>query len=290
MLDIIVNPLAGGKNGKKMDKSLSKVENYLKERKIPYAIHKTEYKSHGTILTKELISRGARNIIAMGGDGTLHEVINGFSDFDRVTLGIIPCGTGNDFAYAINLPKDVIKSLEVIIKGEAKYTDFIQLPTVRCLNVAGMGIDVDVLNRYEKLKKKTKFGYTKCLIKSLFKFDRINYTASYNEKVENASSYIACVANGVCIGGGLKVCPTADVSDGLLDFINVKKMKGFRLLGALLKLKSGKILSLQECIHNKTKKIEISTNSPYFVNVDGEIYKDIPFSAEIITNTLRIYR
>ena len=290
MLDFIVNPLAGGKNGKVMNKNLSLVSNYLSEKQIPFTIHKTEYKGHGKILTEELIKNGSTDIIAMGGDGTLHEVINGFSNFERVTLGILPCGTGNDFAFSLGLPTNVLDALKIVLDKNTVYTDFLQLPTLRCLNVAGMGMDVDVLNRYEKLKKKTKFGYTKCLLKTLFKFDHISFTATINGKTEELKSYIACIANGVCFGGGLKVCPVANVSDGLLDFITVEKMGKLRLINALLKLKAGKILTIREAKHQTASEVEIKTNGDYFVNLDGELYKNIPFSLKVISNTLKVYR
>ena len=98
MLDFIVNPSAGGKNGKKMMKVLHQLTKRLDERQIDYAIHIGKELKSSREKTKELIKNGATDIIAVGGDGTLHEVINGFSDFERVNLGIIPCGTGNDFA------------------------------------------------------------------------------------------------------------------------------------------------------------------------------------------------
>lgn len=290
MLDFIVNPLAGGKNGKVMNKNLSLVSNYLSEKQIPFTIHKTEYKGHGKVLTEDLIESGATDIIAMGGDGTLHEVINGFSNFEKVSLGILPCGTGNDFAFALGLPTNVLDALKIILNKNAVYTDFLQLPTLRCLNVAGMGMDVDVLNRYEKLKKKTKFGYTKCLLKTLFKFDHISFTVAINGKTEELKSYIACIANGVCFGGGIKVCPVASVSDGLLDFITVEKMGKLRLITALLKLKAGKILTIREACHQTASEVEIKTSGDYFVNLDGELYKNIPFSVKVVSNTLKIYR
>ena len=80
----------------------------------------------GTLLTQEIIKNGATDVVVMGGDGTLHEVINGFSDFGKVNLGLIPCGTGNDFACALKLPKDPVKALDLIIDGTPKYTDYFQ--------------------------------------------------------------------------------------------------------------------------------------------------------------------
>ena len=157
MLDLIVNPSAG-KDGKKVKKILPLVEKRLLERGIEYVIHATKMPKQATTLTQTLITSGATDIVVVGGDGTLHEVINGFSDFERVNLGIIPCGTGNDFINSINLPLDPIKAIDLIIDGTAKYTDFMQMPTVRGLNIIGMGIDVDVLKRYSALKKKASLS------------------------------------------------------------------------------------------------------------------------------------
>ena len=176
-MNIIINPTAGGKKGKKIQKILTRIEKRLTERKIEYSIHYTKYKGHGTILTDELIKGGAKDIVVMGGDGTLHEVINGFSNFENVNLGLIPCGTGNDFARALNLPKDPVKALDLIIDNEPQFTDFLQLPTVRGINIVCMGIDVDVLIRYSKLKHKNKLGYTWCLIKTLMNFHYTDFTA-----------------------------------------------------------------------------------------------------------------
>ncbi len=291
MLDIIVNPKAG-KDGKKIRKALPKIEKRLIERKVDYVIHKTQMPNHATTLTKSLINSGATCIVVVGGDGTLHEVINGFDNFDKVTLGIVPCGTGNDFASNLKLPLDVEKAIDLILDGQPKYTDFMQMPTVRGLNIIGMGIDVDVLKRYRALKRKNKFGYTACLIKTLFNFDYTDFSCNFNDSTttENYRSFVACVANGHCYGGGIEVCPIADSTDNKLDFIAVKEMKKIKLIKAFLKLKSGKILSLKETTHKNMQKIKITPNGHYTVNVDGELYDDIPFEVEIVSNKLRVFR
>lgn len=290
MLDFIVNPLAGGKNGRKMKKVLSKVEKSLQERNVKYAVHKTTAARTATAMTENLIKNGATTIVVVGGDGTLHEVINGFSDFDKVTLGIIPCGTGNDFATALRLPSDPIKALSLILDGKPYFTDFMQMPTVRGLNIIGMGIDVEVLKLYEKLKKKTKFGYTKCLIKALCNFNYTNFTAHINGDAENYRSFIACVANGYRYGGGIPICPVADPGDGALDFVAVTEIKKSKLIPAFLKLKAGKVLSLKEAVHKKMTEIKIDAEKPYTVNVDGELYENIPFDVKIVSDKLRVYR
>ena len=290
MLDFIVNPTAGGKKGKKIMKILHVLTKRLEKENVDYAIHITRELKSSREKTEELIKNGATDIIAVGGDGTLHEVINGFSNFEKVNLGIIPCGTGNDFARAINLPKKPIKALEVILNNKPQYTDYMQMPTVRGLNVIGTGIDVDVLKKYNALKKKNKFGYTKCLIKTLFDFEYTDFVVEIDGEKNSFRSFIAGVCNGYRFGGGIPICPIASANDGELDFIAVKEMPRIKIIGAFLKLKAGKILKLKQSIYKKIKKIKITSDKPFTVNVDGELYEDIPFEVKIISNTLKIYR
>ena len=291
MLDLIVNPIAGGKKGKKLLKTLKKIMAHLAERKIEYAVHVAKEHKSSRTKTQELIQNGATDIIAVGGDGTLHEVINGFSNFEKVNLGIIPCGTGNDFAATINLPKDPIKALGIIIDGTPKYTDFMQMPTVRGLNVIGMGLDVDVLVKYNKLKKKTKFGYTSCLIKSLIKFEYSNFEVQIdNGEKKKLRSFVACVCNGHRFGGGIPICPIASPEDNKLDFVAVNEMKRLKIIGAFIKLKSGKIFNLKQTVYDKAENIKIESDKPCVVNVDGELYENIPFDVQIVSNKLKIYR
>lgn len=290
MLDFIINPIAGGKRGKKIKNTLSIIESYLKERNVEYKIHHTEYKGHAKEVAKNLTANGATDVIAVGGDGTLHEVINGFTNFNKVNLGLIPCGTGNDFAWAIKLPKDPKEVLKLILDGTPKYTDFMQMPTVRGINIIGTGIDVDVLKRYESLKKKNKFGYTMCLVKTLFNFKYTDFTADLDGQTHDYTSFIACIANGSVYGGGIPICPPADPTDEVLNFIAVKAIKKIKIIGAFLKLKGGKIMTFKETEHFTCKNVKITTKTPCIVNVDGELYENIPFEVKIVSNTLKMYR
>ncbi len=290
MLDLILNPTAGGLRGEKILKALFEIETHLKVRDVPYRVHYATVKGQTTELTKTLIDQGATDLVIMGGDGTLHAAINGFNNFDKANMGIIPCGTGNDFAYALGIPKDPIKAIDLIIDGTPKYTDYMQMPSVRGLNVIGMGIDVEVLKRYSELKKKTKWGYTKCLIKTMFNYKAFDFVADMNGEAKPYNSFIAAVANGCVFGGGIPVCPVAEVDDGKLNFVAVKGMNKLSLIKAFVKLKKGKVLTLKQATHLTTDKIKVETKIPCVVNVDGELYENIPFEIEIVSNKLKIYR
>lgn len=290
MLDLIVNPIAGGKDGKRMIKKLAIIEKRLKERTVSYSVHLGHNFGDVRRITNQLCNSGATDIICVGGDGTLHEVLNGFTNFDKVNLGLIPCGTGNDFAGALKLPLDPEKAIDLILDGKPQYTDYLQLPNVKCMNIAGIGIDVDVLKRYNSLKKKTKLGYTSCLIKTLFDFEYTHFNVDVDGKKQEFTSFIACIANGFTYGGGIPICPPADPTDNKLDFVAVKQIKRLKIIGAFLKLKKGKLLSLKESYHVTGKHVKITTDKPVTVNVDGELYNDLPLDIELISNTLKMYR
>ena len=290
MLDFIVNPIAGGKHGKKTRKTVETIQSVLGDKKIEYAIHLTHYKGHAKELTTTLIDRGATDIIVVGGDGTLHEVVNGFKNFENVNLGLIPCGTGNDFAYATKIPLDPELALNVLLENQPKFTDYMQMPGVRGINVIGTGIDVDVLKRYESLKKKTKLGYTKCLIKTLFDFEFTDFSAEVDGEISEHRSFIAAVANGCVFGGGLKICPNASPADKMLNFVAVGEIRGLKIINAFLKLKAGKIFKLKKATMIPCKKVKVTPQNPCTINVDGELYQDVPFEIEIVSDTLKMYR
>lgn len=290
MLDFIVNPTAGGKNGKIIKHTVALIEERLKARGVNYRLHITLYKGHAKILTQSLTTQGATDIIVVGGDGTLHEVVNGFSCFDKVNLGLIPCGTGNDFASAVGIPLDPLRALEIILSQTPKYVDFMQMGEVRGINIIGTGIDVDVLKRYNKLKKKNKFNYTWCLIKTLFNFDYVKFKARIDDNEKDYHAFIACIANGNVYGGGIPICPSATPTDNQLNFVTVKAIPKIKIIGAFIKLKKGKILSYKKTEHFNCSSVEIATDKPCVVNVDGELYDNAPFKVKIVKNTLRMYR
>ena len=287
-LDIIYNPYAGGE--KRMKKNLALAENKLKNLGVPYRLHKSEYPKHAIELTRQAVAAGAETVVAMGGDGTLNVVVNGLEYFENSTFGLIPCGTGNDFAAHLRLPENVEDALDVILTRPARYIDYIQLPGFRSINVVGTGIDVEVLKLYNKLQKKTKIGYTNCLIRALFSYKCTRFTATVDGKKREYKSFLSCVANASMIGGGLKISPSSDTDDGKLNFVYVDEIKGLKIPFALLKFKKGKLLSMPQAHVELCDKIEIEGECVPVLNVDGELYENRPFKAEVVHNVLKMHR
>ncbi len=288
MIDIIVNPVA---NGKKALKCTAAAEKRLKERGAEYRIHYTNAPKHATEIAREL-SKTSDTIVALGGDGTINEVFNGI-DVDKVKLGLIPCGSGNDFVASANIPTDTEAAVDLILDGEAKPTDFMVCGGVRGLNIIGTGIDVDILKRCRKSKiLKGKLQYVFSLVISLIKFVFYKFyiIRDNSEEREEKEALIACVGNGKRFGGGIRMCPEAEIDDGKLDFVIAGKLKKRKIPGAFVKLMKGKILEQDFTTFERIEHIRLEFDKPVTIQIDGEFYDDIDFDLSVVKGGVGIFR
>ena len=286
MYYVISNPVAGKKGSAQ---TLAKIVDGLKASGVEFSVHETVCKTDAKRIAKELTESGAKQLIVIGGDGTLHEVLNGIVDPARVELGLIPAGTGNDFADAAGIPSDPMAALDLILKGTAKETDYMEVGGVRSMNLCGMGIDVEVLERCQKGRMKGKPKYLLSLLQSVINFKGHDITFERDGKLVQAKVLIAAVGNGCQCGGGLKVCPDAKIDDGKLDVVIVGYLKGLiQLAKAFSALMKGKITSLPVAQHFLAEEISIQS-APCTVQLDGELYKDLSFNVKV-KKGLKVYR
>jgi YegS/Rv2252/BmrU family lipid kinase len=288
MFYIIANPCAG--KGK-ADDAIKTVETLLTGKQIPYEVHKTNYPGHAIELAKEINKISDAHLIVMGGDGTFNEVLNGIEDFSTITIGFIPCGTGNDFIKATNIPRDISKALDIILNGEIVYTDFIQLGNKRALNCAGAGMDVDVLVRYENMKWfKGKVKYYASLIDVLLHLRFHKMKVTIDGEIMDKSVFMIAVANGTCIGGGMPVSPESITDDGLFNIVIINEIKPRKVLGLLIKFLKGKHLN-EPCTETYlAKKVKIELLDGGKTQVDGEVYDNKILDCKIVHDTLRTYK
>ena len=275
----------------KKQKQFNTVKSVFEKAGVQYDLHVTDSKQSVKDITAKLTSATGNSIIVLGGDGTLHDVINSFVNFDGNFLGLIPFGTGNDFAESAHVPSGVKKAAELIINNEPKFVDFIEFDSgLRSLNAFGMGIDVDVLERAYSGKSIKRSKYLHSLIVSLIKFKSHNFTVRYNGKEETHFGLIAAVGNGKQFGGGIKMFPDAKIDDGYLDLFMVDYISKPKILGAFIKLMRGKINKLKQATVVKVKEVEfIPDSEEYRFQADGELYKNIPIKAKIVENKLKFY-
>lgn len=289
MYHIIVNP-QGGK-GKSL-KALATVEETLKSKNIPYIVHKTEYPGHATEITRELSKAPDTVILMMGGDGSFNEILNGIEDFDNVTLGILPCGTGNDFVKASGHPANVKDALDVVLKNNVGHLDYIQLGDRRCLNVLGAGMDVDVLLKYAEMKAfHGKFKYYASLLYTLAhtRWHKLRFTLDDGEPMERTTFMIG-IGNGKCIGGGMPICPNGIPDDGKLDVVIVNEMKKGRIPFELPKFLKGKHVKRDYTEEYTARKVKIEVLDDSKFEADGEVFDAKVIECEVVSNKLKVFR
>ena len=286
MYHIILNPIAGKK---KAQKNLELVEKEFSARGIAYEAHKTCAVHDAEDIARRLTLAGETELIVIGGDGTLHEVLNGVVDPTQVKLGLIPSGTGNDFAEKAGISENAQKALSLILDGDAKETDYLEVGGKRCMNVAGIGMDVDVLERCTKGKMKGKPKYLLSLLQSLFAFKGLPVTVQSEGREEKRDVLIAAACNGSQFGGGIVICPIAEPDDHLIDVVLVDCIGKRKIIKAFIELMKGRILQYPLTTHFRCERVHFFPKTPVTVQLDGELYKDLEFDVKLCTG-LRFYR
>ena len=275
---IVVNPRSGNSNFKK---SWEKITYILKLKNINFSYSFTEYRKHEVILVDKAIEQGYRNIISVGGDGTLHHVVNGimkqrYIKTSKIKLGVIPLGTGNDWIRTYNSPNSIEKSIDVILKNTTVLQD------IGCLtllngkkeyfnNLAGTGYDGYVVKNLNNLKKMGSLAFLVSGLYSLFSYKKTKYKIIINNKTINKQCLM--ILFGICkySGGGLRVTKDPNPKDGLLDITIVKNISFLDLLFNIPKLYNGDIIHHRKVTNYKTRELKILDKYNSTIEADGEI-------------------
>ena len=289
MLNLIVNSKSLNKKGQKL---LTSVKERLSERGVEYHVFLSEKAGDVQKIANAITSAGATRIVVFGGDGTLNEALNGLADPSKCELGLIPTGTGNDFAAAAEIPLG-LAALDMILDGESSFVDYIQFDNgKRCMNIAGIGIDVDVLYRYERKGKRRKINYFFSLLSSLIHYRPIELSVQTDDgEIQNFRSLIACVCNGYRFGGGIPICPGAEIDSGKLELLVADCPSRWRIPFELIHLMRGKLLK-RPIAHKFTctsARIFVPEGKTY-AQFDGEIEECEGLSARIESGKLKMFR
>lgn len=286
MLHFIVNKNSRSGQGMYIWES---VELYLKANGISYQMHETEYAGHAVELAREISELPEEDIrlVAVGGDGTINEVVNGMTNFDKVRFGVIPTGSGNDFVRGLGLHGTPTEHMERILSSKEDYV--IDLGQVRwngCQQPrkfaisAGIGMDAIVCERVEvsRLKKvlnKVKLGkltYVLITVHTLLSMATAGLDAKIDGKAKRFNKMIfAAAMNFSAEGGGVPMSPKADAQDGLLSVCycyGIPKWLTFFLLPFLVAAKHTWIKGIK--IIN-SQKADLHIDIPMTLHTDGEV-------------------
>ena len=299
----IVNPAAG--NGQCL-KTWKLLEGILSKKNISYLAIFTEYPGHAKELAWQIASKSHSEemiLVAVGGDGTVHEMINGLIHFPDFNFGFIPGGSGNDFSRGFLIPSNPAEAAEMIIRLSSEPGVLIDVGKITMdeeyFFINNMGVGFDALISYEVNRSKAKrilnklslgrLVYVYFLLKKLAGYKRGNIQLEMEGKhyiFEDA--WFVSVSNQPYYGGGMKIAPNASTVDGLFDITAVHKISKIKLLLVFISVFYGKHIYFKGVRTFRGKKVSIRSSIPLFVHADGEHIGQTPLTIELLPGAIRV--
>ncbi len=281
---VILNPTAGGGRAGRVSEHILVG---LERRGIRADMVATTVPREATRLGLDAAREGVHLIIAAGGDGTVHETANGLlqalsQGVDGPVLGVLPVGSGNDFAKLIGPLDDLERSLDIIVEGRVRRLDAARASWPNAeqwfVNAAGTGIDVEVVRQILRKRGASTPGVARYLIsvlKALVRYRALPLRITIDDRTLERETMIIAAANGRCIGGGFWICPRSEPDDGRFDICIVSKVSYLGALRTLPLVMRGKHEnhSKVEMFRAKAVEIEALGPAPLFFQLDGELHE-----------------
>lgn len=294
MYYFIVNKVSG--NGKGY-KTWKKIEKILEKKQVNYEVFFSERPKHATEIARNLVQdKRTKIVVAVGGDGTIHDVANGLAG-SAVPLGCIPAGSGNDFARGLQISIDYEEALEKILTGEQRKIDIATIGGQCCMTVVGIGFDGQVAkttneSMYKKWLNWLGLGsltYVFSLVEVMRCYKPVTIMLHIDgKKQEFTNVWLIAVANCPYYGGGMKICPDARCDDGLLDLCIVHDISKWELLRVFPRVYKGKHILHPSVTMLKGKHVEVLPESPLLIHGDGEVIGETPITVSVEQNFLHI--
>lgn len=296
----------------------TKAEERMRAKGMVFHGSRTGKAGNAMELTFDACMAGYRRFIAVGGDGTVHDVLNGIaafvdshalSNFSDFTLGVIPVGSGNDWIKSTGVPKDICKAVDILEASVVRpqdvvrlsVLDFDALPQKKELavsymaNIGGIGIDARVCEKVNALKTQGKRGkilYVTSLLRAISERKPALARVECDGKTVFDGAYLSMAFGvGKYSGGGMRQTPAAVLDDGLLDMTIIPDLPLKRIAREVPRLFTGTFLKVPELVVSKSKVITVT---PYDmgcsepVEVDGEVVGKVPVEFRVLDSQINI--
>ena len=297
---VIINPTSGNGASKK---KWPEIEKLLKTYKFEIEIEFTKHKNHSIELVQNAIIQGFNRIICIGGDGTLHNIVNGIMlqnkvPYNQVHIGVIPIGTGNDWVKTHGVSNNLENAIQTIKNGHLKIQDVgkiilnnIDKDPTYFINLAGIGFDGFVVSKVNKYKHLGAIAYLSGALLGLFSFKNFHSKVRVNSSIIESKTLMILI--GICqySGGGMQLTKTPNPFDGLLDISIVKNIGKIDILKNVVNLFNGKITNHKKVETYKSKTISVvitDINKPY-IQADGELIGTGNLEISIIPKAFSFY-
>jgi YegS/Rv2252/BmrU family lipid kinase len=268
---LIANPHAGRGRGRRI---LTEVVRLFKARGIHYDLEMTA--GPGDAENSAALACADNEfsaVISIGGDGTLNEIIQK-AVFTGKPLGVVPAGSGNDFAKVLNTPKKLDDILDMILAGRTKVIDAGRMNTRFFANNVGIGFDAAVNYNTRKVTwvKSGIAVYLSAMIMTLNQYRPLPMKITIGDEIFDQSMFLVSIGNGTTCGGGFRLTPHAKIDDHLLDITMVNPLSLPQLFRHLPKVFQGTIDRTHHAITRRAERLTVKSIHPLPLHVDGEIY------------------
>lgn len=264
---LIVNPISGVGRQKKIERLL---RSNLDQDLYDYEVRYTEYIHHGAELAREGAHEGFDVIVAVGGDGSINDVIRGIHGSDA-TLGIIPCGSGNGLARCMKIPLAPAWAIRVLNQDNVGLIDTITLNgKYHIASIAGVGFDAYIARLMQTAKQRGFSAYLNFILREYPSYKEKDYTLVVDGKEIRRKAWFATFANSNQFGYNAAVAPQAKLDDGLIDISIVDKIpiEHVPITGPLLYANHFELSQHVEMF--KAHEVWVGGNADRWVNIDGE--------------------
>ncbi len=282
-------------------KALPEVRAHLDERGLEYKVRHTEGPGHATQIAREELESGITLVVAVGGDGTVHEVVNGMLVDDRpvnpeATLGVVAAGTGSDFIKTFGIPAMPGHAVAHLDGGESFPIDVGKITyqqdgadVVRYFpNIAEVGLGAAVVARAERLPRwlgPTVYFFAFWL--TIRKHKQTEVVVDLVDRKYEGPMNNLVVANGQFFGGGMKIAPKAAPTDGLLD-IQIDRVRKREAIAIVPKIYKGEHVPHPDIKEAKRVRCSITSERPLPIEADGEVLGTTPATFELLKDAIRL--
>ncbi len=283
-----MNPIAGSAT------TADDIRKQIDAMLAPGVVFVTHGPGDAEIFARQALQNGYDYIIAAGGDGTLNEVINGVAEqAANIRVGLLPLGTGNDFARSLNLPATTGENIAILSVANTRAVDLVRVRSDKVrhfVNVSAGGFSGLVDEKLTAEMKRTwgPLAYVRSAAAALPELHayRTDVELAEGEKI-GLDLYNIIVANGSFVAGGLPVAPEADPSDGLLDVILIPKRSTPEMVLLAAQIVLGNHLRSESILFRRTSRLSVKSTPGMWFNADGELVGNEPATFEIMPRVLQ---
>ncbi len=267
-LVFIINPKSGVDRQKEIKAAIN---DRLDHSTYSHEIIYTEYAKHGIVLAEKAAKDGAYAVVAVGGDGSINDIVTGLQGTNTV-LAIIPKGSGNGMARTMKIPLSVPEAIEVINKGKEVKIDVAYANAQVFISNAGVAFDALISKKFAKSVRRGLAMYSWLVTRHMWTYKEWDWDITIDGKLVTEKAFIVNVANGQQFGYNFKIAPMASYTDGWLDVIIIRKFP--KILGGAIVLRaiSGTIAGSFFVKHYRAKEVVVTNPGLRLMQTDGDAH------------------